>query len=154
MPDVVKSKFNLWFLIETVTTISLLPVLIITGVIASAMSNTERLLSMISVAAVSILLFFYAQLPLLKTFTATWEGLILYDILSKRKTVIRYDEIAEVNNIRLRSMNFGTPVTLRYRKLEIVLNTGDSFFIYEEVIKNYPDLRNAIWFFKWEEDEE
>ena len=152
MPDVIKSKFNLWFLVETVTTISLLPVLIITGVVASAMSNTERLLSMLSVAAISILLFFYGQLPLLKTFTVSWEGLVLCDILSKRETIIRYDEIAEVNNIRLRSMNFGSPVTLRYRKLEIVLNTGENFFIYEEVIKNYPDLRNAIWFFKWEEE--
>jgi hypothetical protein len=151
MPDIVKSKFNLLFLIETVATILLLPLLIITGVVASAMSGTERLFSMISISVISLLLFNYSTLPLLKTFTACWEGLILHDILLKQAQIIRYDEIVSIKNIRMKSMNFGEPVTLRYRKLEIELNTGEKFYIYEEVIKNYPDLRNAIWHYKWDD---
>jgi len=151
MPDVVKSKFNLLFLIETVATILLLPLLIVTGVVTSAMSGSERLLSMISISVISLLLFNYSTLPLLKTFTACWEGLILYDILLKRSQIIRYDEIVSIKNIRMKSMNFSTPLVLNHRKLEIELNTGEKFYIYEEVIKNYPDLRNAIWHYKWEE---
>ncbi len=146
MTEPVKSVFTLFFKVKCiiVTLVTLFGIIDFVIACSDQSDALQPKIPFLPLLAIGICWFFYAMLSL-RTITAAPEGIILNYLLTKKQIVINYADIEHVSNV-LPDSNRLKPTlsSLNGLKLLIELKSGKSISFFQNDIKNYDELKEAI----------